>query len=106
MKKTSKGQAKRTASVSEVKASLSAYLARVKDGEEVVVTERGTPIAKLVPVRIAQDADAQRLLRLAAEGVILPGAGVHHPALRELERPADPDGDVLRELLDERESGW
>ena len=35
--------------VSELKAGLSAYLARVKRGEEIVVTERGEPIARIVP---------------------------------------------------------
>ncbi len=33
---------KKVAKVSELKASLSKYLARVKAGEEVVVTERGS----------------------------------------------------------------
>lgn len=32
------------ASVSELKASLSEYLARVKKGEEVVVTDRDRPV--------------------------------------------------------------
>ena len=38
------------ANVSELKARLSAYLAEVKDGRAVVVLERRTPIAKLVPI--------------------------------------------------------
>ncbi len=41
---------KKVAKVSELKASLSKYLARVKAGEEVIVTERGKPVAKLVPI--------------------------------------------------------
>ena len=40
----------RQASISQLKATLRACLAWVKAGEEVVVTERGTPIAKIVPV--------------------------------------------------------
>jgi prevent-host-death family protein len=40
-----------TAGVAQLKASLSRYLARVKAGEELVVTERGRPVAKLVPIR-------------------------------------------------------
>ncbi|PYN64673.1 MAG: type II toxin-antitoxin system prevent-host-death family antitoxin, partial [Candidatus Rokuibacteriota bacterium] len=38
-----------SAAVAKLKASLSEYLARVKAGEEVIVTERGKPIAKIVP---------------------------------------------------------
>ena len=36
--------------VSELKAGLSGYLARVRRGETVTVCDRQTPIAKLVPV--------------------------------------------------------
>ena len=39
----------KTATVSKLKASLSEYLRQVKAGEEVLVTERGRPIAKLAP---------------------------------------------------------
>ena len=35
--------------VRELKAKLSEYLGRVADGESVVVTDRGTPVARLVP---------------------------------------------------------
>ncbi|MFQ5520338.1 MAG: type II toxin-antitoxin system Phd/YefM family antitoxin, partial [Candidatus Methylomirabilia bacterium] len=37
------------ANVAKLKATLSEYLARVKAGEEVIVTERGKPIARIVP---------------------------------------------------------
>ncbi len=40
----------RSATVSKLKAALSEHLARVKAGEEVIVTERGKPIAKIVPI--------------------------------------------------------
>ena len=44
--------------VAKLKASLSAYLARVKAGEVVVVTEHGRPIARLVPApSLGSDAD-------------------------------------------------
>lgn len=37
------------ASVAETKAKLSKYLARAKAGEETIVTEFNTPIARIVP---------------------------------------------------------
>lgn len=43
------------AMVSELKARLSAYLADVRKGETIVVCDRKTPIARLVPY--AQDTD-------------------------------------------------
>ena len=39
-----------TATVVRLKSQLSRYLRRVKAGEDVIVTERGVPIARLVPV--------------------------------------------------------
>ena len=39
-----------TASISKLKASLSHYLCIVRTGEEVLVTDRGKAVAKLVPV--------------------------------------------------------
>jgi len=44
----------KTAAVSELKALLSKYLSKVKAGEEVVVTDRGRPIAKIVPIKRAE----------------------------------------------------
>lgn len=39
----------RTAGVREARQNLSALLDEVKKGREVVITERGRPVAKLVP---------------------------------------------------------
>lgn len=36
--------------VRELRQYASTYLARVKEGESITVTERGTPIARLVPI--------------------------------------------------------
>lgn len=41
--------------VRELRQYASTYLARVKEGESLTVTERGTPIARLVPVRQGED---------------------------------------------------
>ncbi|MBI2401872.1 MAG: type II toxin-antitoxin system prevent-host-death family antitoxin [Gemmatimonadetes bacterium] len=97
---------KRTAAVSELKAGLSAYLARVKAGEEVVVTERGTPVAKIVPIPPEDDPELQRLRRLEAQGLIQFPTGKLPPDFWDLPRPKDPEGLVLKALLEERESGW
>lgn len=43
------------AKVSELKARLSAYLAEVRGGGEVLVYDRTTPIAKLVPIKEERD---------------------------------------------------
>jgi prevent-host-death family protein len=51
--------------VSELRAHLSEWLERARQGEELVVTDRGVPVARLLGITAAAT-----LERLAAEGVI------------------------------------
>ena len=94
----------KTTGVAQLKAHLCRYLDRVKAGGEVVVTERGVPIAKLVPLR-GVGGDQARRQRLARAGVLQLGAG-RLPA--DLPRPPKgwPVGaTVLEALLEERREG-
>ena len=93
-----------TATVSKLKASLSGYLRRVKAGEEVLVSERGRPIAKLVPVTGA-DALPDHLAEMVRQGQARVGSRRLSRAFWSLPRPRDPKGRVLRALLEEREQG-
>jgi prevent-host-death family protein len=45
-----------TVGVRELRQNLSKYLDRVKDGEALVVTERGRQVARLIPAGAAADA--------------------------------------------------
>jgi len=94
----------RSATVSKLKATLSEHLARVKAGEEVIVTERGKPIAKIVPIGRDQAGVPAHLLELARAGLVRLGSGKISKGLWKLPRPADPSGAVLKALLEERES--
>ena len=40
----------RQAGIREARQHLSALLAEVKDGQEIEITDRGTPVARLVPI--------------------------------------------------------
>jgi prevent-host-death family protein len=51
--------------VTDLRANLSSWLARVRSGEEVVVTEHGVPVVRLTAVESAAVLD-----RLTAEGRI------------------------------------
>ena len=104
MKKTKK-VTKCTAGVSELKASLSAYLARVKAGEEVVVTERGTPVAKLIPMPRDEGSDMAHLRDLERRGLLRIGTGRLSGDFWERPMPEDPEGLVLKGLLEERRAG-
>jgi len=44
----------KTVSVAETKAHLSELLARIERGEEVVITRRGRPVARLAPIQPAK----------------------------------------------------
>lgn len=61
-----------TVGVRELKNRLTQYLRRAKQGEEVVVTERGRPIALIRPIQQGEPAAGleARLARLAAHGYL------------------------------------
>ncbi len=61
----------RTAKISELKAKLSAHIEYVKNGEEVLILDRNTPVARLVAAGPVEDEDA-RMSRLIAKGIVTP----------------------------------
>lgn len=63
----------KTASISEAKNRLSAYLDLARAGESVTITDRGTPVARLVPISSVDPSD--RRLELERRGVIVTGTG-------------------------------
>jgi prevent-host-death family protein len=68
--------------VSELRANLREWLARVREGHEVVVTERGIPVARLTAV------DATAVLeRLIEEGQIGRPQGAGRPVASGRPRP-------------------
>jgi prevent-host-death family protein len=54
----------RTAGVREARQALSQLLEDVQKGREIVITDRGRPVARLVPVRPARPFPDLRKLRL------------------------------------------
>jgi len=52
--------------IRELKNGLSGYIDRVRAGEEVIVTDRGRPVARLSPLDTARD----QLAELVAEGIV------------------------------------
>lgn len=95
----------RTTGVTELKSSLSEMLARVKSGEEILVTEHGRPIARIVPLDVLDpEAGIDELVRAGI--VKLPEGPMDEERFRNLRRPEDPEGLLLKALLEERRSGW
>lgn len=56
--------------IREAKINLSKLLKRVRDGNEVLITDRGRPIGKIVPILPHSLALEERLKRLEERGVI------------------------------------
>jgi|SRR5271165_4637212 len=59
----------RSVNIAELKNRLSAYLQHVRAGEEIVIRDRNLPVAKLVPLSIADVSSEE--LALAATGELL-----------------------------------
>jgi prevent-host-death family protein len=94
----------KTASISELKARLSAFLDIVRDGDEVLVTDRGRLIARLVPVA-GRHADAGRRDLLLRSGRLRAPAGRLPADFWKRRHPADAKGRSLAALLEERDEG-
>lgn len=92
---------KQKANVAQLKSRLSEYVRQVKSGGEVVITERGVPVARLVPL----DPDERR----ASLEQRLVRSGVLRPATDQTLKLSPPDGDLavgsaaLEALLAERD---
>jgi prevent-host-death family protein len=81
--------------VSELRAHLSEWLERARSGEDVVVTDRGTPVARLVGV-----SSATTLERLTSEGVISRPAAPARPSATG--RPRVTAGGSVSDLVAEQ----
>jgi prevent-host-death family protein len=96
----------KVASVSEARNRFSALLDLVRSGESVTITDRGRPVARLVPALGQADGDDEaRLARLERAGLIRrPTKKLDVEAF--LARPLpDLGGGVVELLLQERRRG-
>ena len=94
----------KTATVSQLKMLLSAYLRQVKTGEEVLITEHGRPIARLLPIENPASLP-NHLLDMEKTGLLKRGEKSLPADFWNLPRPADPRGAVRSTVLGEREKG-
>jgi antitoxin (DNA-binding transcriptional repressor) of toxin-antitoxin stability system len=86
--------------VRELKARLSEYLRRVREGETVLVTDRGVVVAEFGPPRRpAESRVPSRLEEMAAAGLVTLGTG-NDPDGYPLFEPLLTD-EECRQLLDE-----
>lgn len=93
----------KTASITEAKTRLVALLEAVRAGETVVITDRGVPVARIVPAAAEPGDDEARIARLEEKGVLRRGLLPPLP-LESLPEPISIPGAVAA-LLEERREG-
>ncbi len=98
----------KSVSISVAKNTLSALLKRVSAGTSITITDRGTPVARLVPLPAQVRGVPARFIELAERGVVrLPEREPRSDWDRDLP-PAprlEKGASVLEALLEERRSG-
>jgi prevent-host-death family protein len=87
--------------VAEVKARLSEYLARVRAGGELLITDHGRPIARIVPV----SARERELAELERQGLIRVGSMQLPQGFLDAPRSTPTGPTVTEALLEDRREG-
>ena len=80
--------------ITDLRAHLSDWLAKVRDGEELIITDRGLPVARLTGLETTT-----LLERLTEQGVIARPKHARRPKLSGLKvpRPRRPVSDIVSE---------
>ena len=95
----------KTTAVANLKAKLSRYLRLVKTGEEILITERDVPVAKIVPVA-ELGTDLESLRDLERQGLVRLGSGRLPKDFWKLPRGKDARSAASRAVRQERDRGW
>ncbi|HEY3844931.1 MAG TPA: type II toxin-antitoxin system prevent-host-death family antitoxin [Acidimicrobiales bacterium] len=80
--------------IRELRSNLSDFLDRVREGDEIVVTDRGSAVARIVPI-----AGGRALDRLVANGLVMPAA---NPTRSRPKRRVRAKGSVSDLVADQR----
>src|SRR5882757_1802410 len=99
------------AKIGELRNGLSRYLDHVRAGGRVMIYDRDTPIAEIVPLSKGTDKtkrDDDRIARLERKGIITRGSGPGMLEWLKRWKPVKIPGgaSLVDAILEERESGW
>jgi prevent-host-death family protein len=88
----------KTAGIKELKNRLSSYLTLVKKGEEVLITDRGKPIARIISEDTQKTSLRRALQPLIMEGLVnLPADRID----RDISIPVELPGKQVSEMVSE-----
>ena len=86
-----------TYSTYDAKAKFSEVIRRVRDGETVIVSYRGDPVAEIRPVAPPKTSQEERMKDLERRGVLIPARGPRRGFKSSAHRPG-----ALKRFLEER----
>ena len=90
--------------IAELKANLSSYLAKVAEGQEIVVRNRKKPVARIIPFE-PREADSAELA-LVSEGklrlAVRKSTASFWKDFWSLERPKIRSGDAVKAIIADR----
>jgi prevent-host-death family protein len=89
-------------SITVLKARLSQFLESVRRGHEVLITDRGRPVAKIVPLSTAREHEDGRIAELERAGLVRVGLRAIPKGFWQLPRPLDAHSDTRAALIAER----
>ena len=93
----------RTTNIAELKNNLSSFLSDVKRGEEILISDRNQPIAKIVPLHNTADFSAEELA-LAAAGILrLPEESEVSESFLKEKRPDLKSETTIKAVTSERD---
>lgn len=95
----------RRVAIADLKAHLSEHLAGVREGEEIIVTDRGTPVARLSPLT-GETLREGRGVDLVRSGLARSPRAPLDAEFLKPDRPSDPTGRILEIVLEDRSEGW
>jgi prevent-host-death family protein len=97
----------KTASVTEVKNNLSRFLELVRNGETVVITEHGIPVARIESIRAERNETAEqaKLSRLERAGVLRRGRGISKKTLSMPLAAVKKKANAVAVVIEERREG-
>jgi prevent-host-death family protein len=85
---------------SELRANLSEWIRRAREGERVVITDRGVPVARILPV----DAEST-LQRLMREGIVSPPETTEDLRAEDIRKVRTRDGSSLSDYVTKMRGG-
>ena len=95
-----------SASVAELKDGLADYLRKVEEGEEIIITDQGRAMARIVPMPELPAELSEHERRTVAEGRLTRAKKPWDPqAILTMNIPVS-DADVVGALLEEREESY